>query len=491
MLGYSRSWGLSKARKEFDQGNYAAALEHIDRVIAKAHARGVQPGPLVLQLRADVARALDEQRRAAPVVDDHDSDDDDDDAGLVVVQGPAFPDPQEVPVYVPPGRKAAAAAVAAVPRATAEEAAAAAAAREDWALPVYGQPADEAAREREETRDEIARLRETVLYQRGPVGFENMAGENNCFLNVVLQSLFLLPPFATEFAAATRHTHDERCCVFCALAGIFAEYQVGERRAIPPTAMRRALSVLHAPASRIALHAPADASEALEGILGELHAELAGGGRAADAAPCTPPCLVHRVFGLELVQQDVCAACGARGRPLVAREWVLYSAVESVVVEHARCGSLARSIAHARAEPPVSCPARTPCPGHPAQRTVTLRACPAVLALGLVWPSSAPATATSRALVDALALTLDAGALFPHCAATAAAHYVLRGIVCFYGRHYILFFMDRDKHHPDPGAKRWWFFDDSVVRAVGPWCAVPSFIKQNSFHPTLLFYTKM
>ena len=499
MLRYDRSWGLSKAHKAFDEGNYEKALEQVEKVIAKARSRGVEPGPNVLKLRDDAARAVDEQRRRASVprsvpIPVHSSEDDRDDGdSIIVVQGPDFPDPQELPVYAPPQNPGSVRHAAKI-------------ADESWTLPVYGtltvaEAAREAAKEKEETRDEIEKLRESVLYQRGPVGFRNNAGENNCFLNVVLQSLFLLPPFATEFVATTRHTHDERCCVFCALTGIFADYQYGEGRAIPPTAMRRALSILYAPESRFAMNAVEDASEALEGILSELHAELAGR-RDADA-PCTPPCLVHRVFGLELVQQDVCGACGARSQPLVTREWVLYSPVESVVVEYLRCGSLERSIAQALAEHMVSCPgSTTACSGQTAHRTKTLRTRPAVLALGLAWPSSTPATSTSRTLVDALELMLDVNQLFP-CRASAAAAaevegaeeeeelYVLRGIVCFYGRHYILFFMDRDKHHPDHSTKRWWFFDDSVVRPVGAWPAVQPFIKQNSFHPTLLLYTKV
>lgn len=512
MLRYERSWGLAKAHKDYDQGNYEEALRRVNRVIAKATRLGVQPGPGVLKLRDDAARALEEQRRRAsvahtiPVHDDDDSEEeeeeeedgdeevfcDDDEEGVIVVEGPEFPDPQELPVYTPTKKPM----DGAIPHPTATETA-----EECWTPPVYRQmtvaeAAREAAKKKEETRDEIEKLRESVLYQRGPVGFQNKAGENNCFLNVVLQVLFLLPPFATEFVATTKHTHDERCCVFCALKGIFADYQFGDDRAIPPTAMRRALSTLCAPESRFAMHAAEDAAEALECILGELHAELTDGHRDADA-PCTPPCLVHRVFGLELVQQDVCAECGARSRPLVAREWVLYCPVESVVVEYHRSGSLERSIAQALAEDAVACPARAarpPCAGQTARRTTMLRAQPAVLALGLAWPSSTPATATARTLVDALALTLDVDRLFfPHSTARGApaAQYVLRGIVCFYGRHYVLFFMDRDKHQPDWHAKRWWFLDDSIVRAVGPWGAVQPFIKQNCFHPTVLLYTKV
>ena len=514
LLKYERSWGLTKARKDYERGNYEKALEHVEHVIAKANQRGAVPGPEVLKLRDDAARAVEEMRRrdsARHIIPVHDENDDDEEEDkIIVVQGPDFPDPQELPVYTPAEwnvdvhRKQKAVAV---PRATEKV-------KEELDLPVYGQvtvadAAKEAAKEREETQDEIEKLRESVLYQRGPVGFQNRAGENNCFLNVVLQSLFLLPPFATEFVPATKHAHDERCCVFCALKGIFCDYQFGESSVIPPTAMRRALSVLYAPESRFALHAREDANEALEGILGELHAELTGhrGTAAANDAPCRPPCLVHRVFGLELVQQDVCAACGARSPPLTTREWVLYSPVESVVVEYRRTGSLERSIAHALAEHAVSCPGAgsAQCVGQTANRTKTLRTPPPVLSLGFVWPSTTPASATSRAFVDSLDLMLDVNQLFPSDSPASAAGdgaaagegreggsvYVLRGIICFYGRHYVLFFMDRDKHHTDHHAKKWWFFDDSAVRPVGPWDALQPFIKQNSFHPTILFYTKL
>jgi hypothetical protein len=47
-------------------------------------------------------------------------------------------------------------------------------------------------------------------------GLENKEGQNNCFLNVAIQSLWHLLPFTSRFADCERHQHREHC-VFCAL----------------------------------------------------------------------------------------------------------------------------------------------------------------------------------------------------------------------------------------------------------------------------------
>ena len=88
---------------------------------------------------------------------------------------------------------------------------------------------------------------ETALYAGGPRGFENRVGDNNCFLNVILQSLFLLPPFAKEFAALELSS-DNR--VYSALKDIFVDYQFEVHDVIPPKEMRKTLSDIFAPESR-------------------------------------------------------------------------------------------------------------------------------------------------------------------------------------------------------------------------------------------------
>ena len=49
-------------------------------------------------------------------------------------------------------------------------------------------------------------------------GLSNDTGENNCFLNVVIQSLWHLNDFRSKFKEQATHEHDERsACIFCAL----------------------------------------------------------------------------------------------------------------------------------------------------------------------------------------------------------------------------------------------------------------------------------
>ena len=338
-----------------------------------------------------------------------------------------------------------------------------------------------------EATEQVQRtISESTLYQRGPAGFQNHIGENNCFLNVVLQSLFLLAPFATEFAALTKHTHT-KSCVYCALKEIFANYQFGDERVIPPTVMRRTLCDLFAPESRFAMNDAEDANEALEEILTELHAELCAG-RPSEA--CSPPCLVHRVFGMELTYQDECARCHARGEPLIFSEWVLYCPVQALVEARGACGTLEACMRHTFSDRHYSCPDATRgCRGATAQRHQYLLVQPPVFTLGLTWPlDGAPQLAGP--LVDMLPLRLDLNAVFQYNGPDARDEYVLRGVICFYGHHYVLLFMARDKEQPDYALKRWLYFDDSLVRPIGTWRDVKPFIASNAFRPTIAFYVR-
>lgn len=58
--------------------------------------------------------------------------------------------------------------------------------------------------------------------ERVEKGLVNNFGQNNCFLNVVIQSLWHLAPFREKFSTWETHTHDEagiteEKCVHCSL----------------------------------------------------------------------------------------------------------------------------------------------------------------------------------------------------------------------------------------------------------------------------------
>jgi hypothetical protein len=68
--------------------------------------------------------------------------------------------------------------------------------------------------------------------------------------------------------------------------------------------------------------------------------------------------------------------------------------------------------------------------------------------------------------------------------------YVFRGMVCYYGRHYVGFFASRSIEQDGKEMERWFLFDDTRVKRVGTWEEVRSRIERGGYQPTLLFYEK-
>ncbi|GFP80104.1 inactive ubiquitin carboxyl-terminal hydrolase 54 [Phtheirospermum japonicum] len=82
-------------------------------------------------------------------------------------------------------------------------------------------------------------------------GLKNEVGEYNCFLNVIIQSLWHLRRFRDEFLrrSSTEHLHVGDPCVVCALYDIFISLGViskdNRREPVAPTSLRVALSNLY------------------------------------------------------------------------------------------------------------------------------------------------------------------------------------------------------------------------------------------------------
>ncbi|KAK2998831.1 hypothetical protein RJ639_023902 [Escallonia herrerae] len=82
-------------------------------------------------------------------------------------------------------------------------------------------------------------------------GLKNEVGEYNCFLNVIIQSLWHLRQFRLEFLrrSTSGHVHVGDPCVICALFDIFTALSMAStdtrREAVAPTSLRIALSNLY------------------------------------------------------------------------------------------------------------------------------------------------------------------------------------------------------------------------------------------------------
>lgn len=89
-------------------------------------------------------------------------------------------------------------------------------------------------------------------------------GENHCFLNVVIQTLWHLEPFRTAFKSVA-HSCDLETCILCSLREVFNNYESSENSCIPPSELRKALGESFQ--GQFDVGQMADASEALTSII--------------------------------------------------------------------------------------------------------------------------------------------------------------------------------------------------------------------------------
>ncbi|RHZ39157.1 hypothetical protein DYB31_015667, partial [Aphanomyces astaci] len=119
--------------------------------------------------------------------------------------------------------------------------------------------------------DRATLLKHTSMHK----GLTNYVGQNNCFLNVIIQSLWHLDSFRVLITSsdhtALHSVHDT--CLLCELKEIFTYYEYGEEKTLAPDNVRVALNVLSSQTDRFRLGAMADATETLDTILASMHAD--------------------------------------------------------------------------------------------------------------------------------------------------------------------------------------------------------------------------
>ncbi|TYZ69214.1 hypothetical protein PybrP1_011290, partial [[Pythium] brassicae (nom. inval.)] len=451
-------------------------------------------------------------------------------------------------------------------------------------------------------------------------GLRNDAGANNCFLNVVIQSLWHVRSCRALISAGDHAVH-HRCggdvtrasargltsssssssvasvasasvsaapCLLCELEQIFILYEFSEAPVLDVDRVRAALGDVFAVGDMN------DATEALEAILDALHwdtlrrmlalrrqqqqqqllaaaATAPVGGQLrhagelsqsmkddASAIVCEPICIAHLVFQMSLMELQTCAQCGATAEPLLSTDF-LYRVYAQELLQHARSGSSGagagagaggrtlEEVLRLEAQGGDSSDAssdtndsdqaafRPACercrvPMRPSRWLLTL---PMVFAVSVVWasdrvnkaevrawmallssqsrpppathPSSSRASSSSTtAAVAHNPQTLHLDRVF-HVdqASAAAADYAFRGMVCYYGRHYVGFFASRSavdgatrqgqeqpRQEQGQSPERWYLFDDTRVQLVGAWADVRLRVERGGYQPTLLFYER-
>ncbi|OQR85380.1 inactive ubiquitin carboxyl-terminal hydrolase [Achlya hypogyna] len=355
--------------------------------------------------------------------------------------------------------------------------------------------------------DRAALLKHASLHK----GLTNYSGQNNCFLNVIIQSLWHLDSFRVLISSADHaslHAVDDPC-LLCELREIFAFYEFSDETALAPDNVRIALDVLCR--ERFAVGRMADATETLDTILAFMHADQCRSNVATDLGSslaikdmtCEPRCIAHALFEADMFDVHHCQSCAATSDPDLWRDTLyrVYFAELYKYVERPGFFSTAPADggAHKFASvlkallndgPGRSCPDHdtTGCPGH-CRIERWLMKLPIVFAISIVWPSASVGGKELKAFAEVIPHHLDLGHVFQLGGAAAdmpAAdkQYLFRGMVCYYGQHYVSFFRSQSAD----GA--WLLFDDKTVRTVGTWDDVRQRVERGCYQPTILFWEK-
>ncbi|THG16551.1 hypothetical protein TEA_012123 [Camellia sinensis var. sinensis] len=250
-------------------------------------------------------------------------------------------------------------------------------------------------------------------------------GENNCFLNVIVQSLWHLRTFRGEFLSISKsvHAHIGDPCVVCAIYDIFTALREAANKggaAVSPTNLRIALSKLKYNGN-FQEGQMNDASEALLAILDILHQSFTCGS-GSDYAESPFDEL------LKLANEHYCDS------------------------EVGGCGKL-NNLHHILSTPPH------------------------VFTTVLGWSTKEDVDNIS-AILAALTTEIDIGVIYEGI--DPGNKHSLISMVCYCPIHFICFVYSR-------AYEKWILFEDKTVKLIGGWDDVLALCKQTKLQPQVLY----
>ncbi|EPS61315.1 hypothetical protein M569_13482 [Genlisea aurea] len=292
-------------------------------------------------------------------------------------------------------------------------------------------------------------------------GLRNEVGEYNCFLNVIIQSLWHVRRFRDEFLrrSLSKHIHVGDPCVTCALYEIFIALSMmskdNKRDAVAPTSLRVSLSNLYPNSNFFQEGQMNDASEVLGVIFHCLHQSFASPASVSLSAAesvtgswdCSDPsCIAHSIFGMD-------AMCS---------EYSFDELLNLVEMNHqlacdpdaGGCGKL-NYIHHILSSPPH------------------------VFTTVLGWQNTSESVDDIKATLSALSMEIDISALYRGL--DPQTKHALVSVVCYYGQHYHCFAFSRE-------TEQWIMYDDKTVKAIGGWDDVIAMCEKGHLQPQVLLF---
>ena len=196
------------------------------------------------------------------------------------------------------------------------------------------------------------------------------------------------------------------------------------------------------------------------------------------------------VFGGQILDQLVCQECGATSEPLL-RSGFTHMIYASELINTARQypqENFSKLMAVClRSSHRLHCPnfESNRCKSSPKLQAYLLDS-PLVMAISIVWQSNQEDVSHLVTLMNTLSYRLFLSQIFSVTSNEVSPEvFFFRGMVCYYGLHYVSIFQDLSS-----GTPRFLLFDDARIRVIGRWRDVLTECRRARYQPVLLLYEK-
>ncbi|CAI9285304.1 unnamed protein product [Lactuca saligna] len=331
-------------------------------------------------------------------------------------------------------------------------------------------------------------------------GLKNEVGEYNCFLNVIIQSLWHLRRFREEFLSksTSAHVHVGDPCVTCALHDIFKALNTAstdsKSQAVAPTALRIALSNLYPHSSFFQEAQMNDASEVLGVIFDCLHKSfISSGSRSSVISDIEEKensgmgmgkwecenkgrCTAHSLFGMDIFERMNCYNCGLETRRLKYTSFFHQINANSLRTMKVMCpeSCLDELLNLVEMNHQLGCDPEDGGCGKLNYIHHILSTPPHIFTTVLGWQNTCESVEDIKATLAALSTEIDLSVLYRGLDPNNRR--ILVSVVCYYGQHYHCFAYSHVH-------QRWVMYDDKTVKVIGRWEDVVSMCEKGHLQP--------